>query len=112
MSDGERIALVLIAEVVAAPSKSTFIIDEPELHLHRAIVVPLIRSLMKENPESTFIVSTHELDLVAACPQSSIAVLRGCTWNGEAISAWDFDTIAEFSQLPEDLRVDILGSRK
>ncbi len=33
-SDGERTALVLISEVVVAPVGSTFLIDEPELHLH------------------------------------------------------------------------------
>ena len=61
MSDGERSALVLIAEVVAAAAGSVFLIDEPELHLHRSIVVPLIGSMIRENPASTFIVSTHEL---------------------------------------------------
>ena len=66
MSDGERIALVLLAEVISAPARSIFVIDEPELHMHRAIVVPLISSIIRENPESTFIVSTHESGLVSA----------------------------------------------
>ncbi|AWI90664.1 hypothetical protein C0214_22035 [Methylobacterium sp. DM1] len=34
MSDGERTAPVIISEVVSADKNSTFIIDEPELHLH------------------------------------------------------------------------------
>ena len=85
MSDGERSALVLIAEVVAAAAGSVFLIDEPELHLHRSIVVPLIGSMIRENPASTFIVSTHELELPATCAQASVVIVRSCYWKGGAI---------------------------
>ena len=112
MSDGERTALIMIAEVVAAPSGSTFIIDEPELHLHRSIVVPLISSTIRENPSSSFIVSTHELELLTSCPQASVVLVRGCNWSGETIATWDVDIISSAGDLPEDLRVDILGSRR
>ncbi|EAS2265009.1 ATP-binding cassette domain-containing protein, partial [Salmonella enterica] len=60
MSDGERTALILIADVIAAKPDSCFLIDEPELHLHRSIVVPLIAALISERPDCTFLVSTHE----------------------------------------------------
>ncbi|MFZ0518525.1 MAG: AAA family ATPase, partial [Acidobacteriaceae bacterium] len=93
MSDGERSALVLIAEVVAAPAGSVFLIDEPELHLHRSIGVPLISSMIRENPASTFIVSTHELELPAACPQASVVIVRSCYWNGGAIGGWEIDIV-------------------
>jgi energy-coupling factor transporter ATP-binding protein EcfA2 len=111
MSDGERTALVLIAEVVVASAGSVFVIDEPELHLHRAIIVPLVTSLIREKSDSTFIISTHELEVLAGWPQSSIAIVRGSTWVGGCISAWQVDTIDNASELPEDVRVDILGSR-
>jgi ABC-type cobalamin/Fe3+-siderophores transport system ATPase subunit len=111
-SDGERIALVLLAEVVAAPAGSVFLIDEPELHLHRAVVIPLISSIIHENSESTFIVSTHELDLVAICSSASIAIVRGCSWKAPNICEWEMDRVATASELPEDVRVDILGSRR
>ena len=110
MSDGERIALVLIAEVVAARTK-LFLIDEPELHLHRAITLPLIGAIMRENSEGTFIVSTHELELVASYPQSSVAVVRSCAWMAANKCVWEVDTIADVSDLPENVRVDILGAR-
>ena len=112
MSDGERAALILIAEVVAAPSDAMFVIDEPELHLHRAIVFPLISALIRQRPESTFIVSTHELELPAETPKALIAIIRSCAWNGESIASWEVDVISEAEQLPEELRVDILGSRR
>lgn len=112
MSDGERIALVLIAEVISAPVGSTFLIDEPELHLHRAVVVPLISSIMRESSESTFIVSTHELHLVASCSHASIAVVRSCSWKTPSACEWEVDTIPNAGRIPEDVRVDILGSRR
>jgi ABC-type cobalamin/Fe3+-siderophores transport system ATPase subunit len=112
MSDGERIALVMIAEVVAAPIGSVFLIDEPELHLHRAIILPLISAIMRENSESTFIVCTHELELAASYMQSSIVVLRSCSWTAVNKCVWEVDTFTNPSDLPEDVRVDILGSRR
>lgn len=111
-SDGERAALVLIAEVVAAPIESIFIIDEPELHLHRAIVVPLINALMRERPDDIFLISTHELELPGESPQSKIVMVRDCHWQGDSIASWDIDVIDKVRQIPEDLRIDILGSRR
>lgn len=111
-SDGERIALVLACEVVAAPPGSLFLIDEPELHLHRAIIVPLITSIIRENPESTFIVSTHELDLASSCPEASVAVTRSCSWPSPNDCRWEVDEIPSAGSIPEDLRIDILGSRR
>jgi ABC-type cobalamin/Fe3+-siderophores transport system ATPase subunit len=111
-SDGERIAIILVSEVVAAPTGSVFLIDEPELHLHRAIIVPLITSIIHENPDSTFIISTHELDLVSACPNASIAVIRNCFWPSPNSCHWEVDQVVEAGRIPEDIRIDILGSRR
>jgi ATPase subunit of ABC transporter with duplicated ATPase domains len=55
MSDGERAALIMAADVVSAPSASVFLIDEPELHLHRSIVFPLIAALLRERPDCAFV---------------------------------------------------------
>jgi hypothetical protein len=112
MSDGERSALVLIAEVVAAPSNSIFIIDEPELHLHRAITVPLVTALVRERTDSIFLISTHELELTTEISNSRFLIVRDCCWNGSETIAWDVDVIEEAERIPNDLRVDILGSRR
>lgn len=111
-SDGERTALVLVSEVVAAPNESVFLIDEPELHLHRAIIVPLLSAIIRENPKSTFVVSTHELELVYALPDASVAVIRNCSWPSLNDCRWDVDEIPSAGSIPEDLRIDILGSRR
>jgi ABC-type Mn2+/Zn2+ transport system ATPase subunit len=112
MSDGERTALVLIADVIAAKPASIFLVDEPELHLHRAIVVPLLSALLAERSDCTMIISTHELALTNDHPESPIILVRGSTWNGKAPSAWNIDVLPNSEGLPDDLRVDLLGSRQ
>lgn len=113
MSDGERSALIMIAEVVAAGDGAIFIIDEPELHLHRSIVVPLIRSLVKARPACSFIVSTHELELPTSIEGSTVCLTRSVTWGGTGVrQSWMFDIVERPENLPDDLRKDILGSRR
>lgn len=111
-SDGERAALVLTAEVVAAADNTVFVVDEPELHLHAAIVVPLLAALIAEKPKCFFIISTHELELPGSCPSAKIILVRGCTWQNTTVRAWDIDVVEESGQMPEALRIDILGSRR
>jgi ABC-type cobalamin/Fe3+-siderophores transport system ATPase subunit len=113
MSDGERIALVLIAEVIAANSGSVFLIDEPELHLHRSIVTPLITTLIKTRPDCEFVISTHELDLPIAINNSRVCIVRSASWGIDGkVKYWDFDVVDLTDSLPEELAVDILGSRR
>lgn len=112
MSDGERAALVIISEVKSAPSGMVFLIDEPELHLHRSIVVPMIKSLVGERPDCSFIISTHELALADEIERPQVLLVRGCTWSGEGVEKWDIDVLADASDLPENIRQDVLGSRR
>lgn len=113
MSDGERIALILIAEVIAAKPGVVFLIDEPELHLHRLIVIPLIATLIKSRPDCEFVISTHELDLPTSFADSRICIVRSVTWqtSGE-VKHWDLDIVDQPDELPEGLITDILGSRR
>ena len=112
MSDGERSALIISSDVLSAPSMSIFVIDEPELHLHRSIVVPLISSLIAERTDCAFIVSTHELELPSAKEDCTTVLVRGCNWNADNVEWWDVDIIEGFTNIPDEIRVDILGSRR
>ncbi len=113
MSDGERIALILIAEVISAKPGVLFLIDEPELHLHRLIVTPLIATLIKSRPDCKFIISTHELDLPTSITKSRVCIVRSITWETAGqVAHWDFDIVDRTDDLPEDLVTDILGSRR
>lgn len=112
MSDGERTALIFISDVIAAKPRSIFLVDEPELHLHRAIITPLISALISERPDCNFIISTHELSLATSQATSPIVLVRGCEWAGASVALWDVDLLPDSDRIPEDLRIDLLGSRQ
>ncbi|NOX41281.1 MAG: ATP-binding protein [Alphaproteobacteria bacterium] len=112
MSDGERSAVVLASEIITAAPSTIFIIDEPERHLHRAIVVPLIAGLVAERPDCGFLISTHELDAPLHSEEAGIVLVRSCIWNGEQVSTWDVDVLLSTDTIPESLRVDLYGSRR
>lgn len=113
MSDGERIALILIAEIIAAKPGVVFLIDEPELHLHRSIVVPLITTLIKSRLDCEFVISTHELDLPTSFAKSRVCIVRSVAWQSSGeVKHWDFDVVDRTDHLPEGLVTDILGSRR
>ena len=112
MSDGERTALLFAAEVVSAAPESVFVVDEPELHLHRAVIVPLLKALIGSRADCAFIISTHELALPGEVPGAGALLVRGCEWVGDNAASWSLDVISDLDNLPEHLRIDILGSRK
>ncbi len=112
MSDGERNAVLLAAEVLTAEKGTVLIIDEPERHLHRAIIEPLLSALFSQRPDCPFVVSTHELALPLADPEAPVLALRSCSWNGDRAEAWDAELLTGEMDLPEDLKRAILGSRR
>lgn len=83
-----------------------------ELHLHPSIVVPLLEALISERPECGFVVCTHELDLPGNSQSARIILVRGSTWQGGNIATWDIDVLNDPDQIPEWLRVDLIGSRR
>lgn len=65
MSDGERVALYLIAQCLCIPENKTIIIDEPEIHLHRSIMNKLWTEIEKERKDCFFIYITHDTQFAA-----------------------------------------------
>ena len=111
LSDGERTALLLAAVVLTAPAGKVFLIDEPERHLHRSIISPFLRLLLAQRPDCAFLVSTHEVMLPVETPQSRTILLRGRTYNGETVTAYDCAIVDSTAGVPDDLKIDILGAR-
>ena len=66
MSDGERNAMIMASQVITAERGCVLLIDEPERHFHRAIIVPFLKALFKHREDCVFIISTHEVALPAA----------------------------------------------
>ena len=112
MSDGERSAVILAANVLTADEGTVFVIDEPERHLHRAIIEPFLSAVFSQRPDCSFVIATHEVALPAIDPSSVVLLLRSCGWSGELAKEWEVDFLPSDSPLPEDIRNAILGARR
>lgn len=106
MSDGERAVLYLAAQVLCVPKDKIMIIDEPEVHLHRSIMNRLWKTLESYRPDCLFIYITHDLQFAAA--HGNVDKIWIKEFDGEN---WKFEKI-KGSDLPEELTLEILGSRK
>lgn len=108
MSDGERVALYLIAQCLCVPKDKTIIIDEPEIHLHRSIMNKLWFEIGKERPDCLFIYITHDTQFAANHKNADKVWVK--SYDGEN---WDLEKInKKDNDLPEQLLFDIIGSRK
>lgn len=112
MSDGERNAMIMAAQVITATNGCVLLIDEPERHLHRAIIVPFLKALFEQRRDCVFIVSTHELALPVANPDAEVLMLRSCQWDGGSCKSWDAVRLGSTLKLPEELKLAVLGSRE
>ena len=106
MSDGERAVLYLAAQVLCVPQNKILIIDEPEVHLHRSIMNRLWKTLEQNRPDCLFLYITHDTQFAAAHGHADIIWVKefdGQNWKLKKLESHD---------LPEELLLEILGSRK
>lgn len=108
MSDGERVIFYLIGEVVCAAQNLIIVIDEPEMHLHKSLIKTLFDLIEKERPDCSFIYLTHDIDS-AFTRQNAIKIW---TKSYEGNDVWDYEILDETSPIPEQLYLEVLGSRK
>ena len=106
MSDGERVALYLIAQCLCVPKNKTIIIDEPELHMHRSIMNRLWNEIETYREDCLFIYITHDTQFAASHIQAEKIWVKN--FDGKF---WTWEKVKK-SELPEQLLLDILGNRK
>lgn len=107
MSDGERVIFYLIGQCLAAPQDGIIIVDEPELHLHKSVQIPLWREIEGLRPDCLFVYMTHDVDFAVSLHESKKIWLK--SYDGES---WDWELVTEIEGLPESLLIEVLGSRK
>ncbi len=112
LSDGERNALLIAADVLTAKKNTLILIDEPERHLHRSIVSPLLTHLFSKRDDCAFIVSTHDVMLPLDSPNTRTLLIRDCTYTGSSVSRWDVDLVPPNTYIDDDLKKDLLGGRR
>lgn len=107
MSDGERVIFYLIGQCLAAKQHGIVVIDEPELHLHRALQSRLWDAIEAERPDCLFVYLTHDLDFAVTRISATKIWVKSYENN-----QWDWYEIPESEDIPERLLLEILGSRK
>lgn len=107
MSDGERAIFYFIGEVLSVPENSLIIIDEPENHLHKSILIRLWNAIESEKKDSTFLYITHSLDFATSRTNSQLI------WVKDIIdkNTWDYELIEE-NFATDALNLEILGNRQ
>jgi len=112
LSDGERNALLVAADVLTVKPGTLVLIDEPERHLHRSIISPLLTLLFEKRRDCAFVVSTHEVMLPLDNPSARTLLLRECIYSGSDVSAWEADLVGPTAEIDDDIKRDILGGRR
>lgn len=107
MSDGERVAIYLIGQALCAPRNAIVIIDEPEIHVHRAIQGPLWDQIEFARPDCAFVYITHDLDFAATRTSARKIWLKG--FDGRN---WEWEELKQDQSLPDALLFQVLGSRR
>lgn len=107
MSDGEKVLLFLISQVLQAPSNGFIIIDEPEIYLHKSILGKIWDTLEQERDDCVFIYLTHDLSF------ASSRKLAGKIWikSYSHPHDWDIQEVPA-NDIPEALVLELIGSRK
>jgi hypothetical protein len=107
MSDGEKAVFYMIGQVLVADVDSVFIVDEPEVHVHRSILGRLWDALEAARPDCSFLVITHDLEFAASRPGAKYVISRFSPATG-----WVIKSVPEAEGFSEHDITLILGSRK
>lgn len=110
LSDGERNALLIIANVLTSPSNTLILLDEPERHLHRSIVSPLLSTLLTYREDCAFVISTHDVSLPLDQPKCSSLLVREYSHTPQ--QHWVADHIDAVEDMDEETAYAVLGSRR
>lgn len=108
MSDGERVAIYLIGQCLVAPSNTTIVIDEPEIHLHKSIMHKLWDKIEEYCQDKTLVYITHDLDFAASRREATKIWVK--SFDGKY--KWDLTFIPPDEEIPDSLMLEVLGNRK
>lgn len=107
MSDGERAIFYFIGEILCAKENSLIIIDEPENHLHKSILVRLWNAIEASRTDCAFLYITHNLEFASSRINSQII------WVKEFLArdTWEYDLLDDVNT-SDSLKLEIMGNRQ
>jgi ABC-type branched-subunit amino acid transport system ATPase component len=107
LSDGERAVFYMVAQALFAVAGGVLIFDEPELHMHRAVLSRLWDELEAARSDCAFLLITHDLDFAASRSGEKL-VLRAYV----DPDRWEVEQLPTDTPFDEQLTTLILGSRR
>ena len=107
MSDGEKAVFYMIGQTLVADKYSVFVMDEPEIHIHRSILGRLWDELEAARPDCAFLLITHDLDFAASRSGKKYVVRSYSQEEG-----WAIEDVPEADGFSEEIVTLILGSRR
>lgn len=108
LSDGEKNIFYCIASVLLVEKDGYIIVDEPENHLNMSIVNKLWDKLEKERGDCQFVYLTHNPSFAIGRTQAKILWIKKYT----PPSNWEYVEIPIDDVLPQELIVELVGSKK
>jgi ABC-type ATPase involved in cell division len=114
LSDGERNAILLVADCITAPFGTLLLIDEPEKNLYRRISSQLITDLVEQLPDCAVVISTHDPSLIPEIKASSkrIFLVRNISFTLGSVQHWEIDDVKNPEEIQPDLFFEILGPKR
>ncbi len=109
LSDGEKTVFYLLASVLFAQPQSIIIVEDPEVFLHHSIMKTVWDTVEQMRSDCTFIYLTHDLEFSASRNDSCCVWVK--SFDAEE-QLWDYEILHSPNDLPEDVYLDLLGSRK
>jgi energy-coupling factor transporter ATP-binding protein EcfA2 len=107
MSDGEKVILYYICNLLLADKYSYIVVDEPETYLNPAVYKTLWDVLENERHDCRFIYISHDIDFVSSRDNIDLIWMIGYNYPSD----WNFKLL-EKNEIPIDLQIKIYGSKK
>lgn len=108
LSDGEKNIFFCIASVLTVDKNGYIIVDEPENHLNMSIVNKLWDKLEDTRNDCQFVYLTHSPSFTIGRNQAKILWVKNYT----PPSNWEYIEIPNSEVLPQELMVELVGSKK
>lgn len=108
LSDGERVLFYLTGQCLLVNNESIVIVDEPELHIHKAILQTVWNKLESVRSDCAFVYLTHDLEFAA----SRLGAAKYAVQSFEASPlGWAMEQLSEHTNIPESVVARVFGSR-
>lgn len=109
LSDGERVIFYLIGQALLAKADTLLIVDEPELHINRAILAKLWDAIESKRKDCAFIYLTHDIEFTISRRSASKYTVK--SYVRDPNHQWDIEAIPDDTGIPEEIVTMIAGSR-